>query len=662
MSGIAGIFNLDGQPVDPALLARMTAAVSDRGPDGVGHWIDGPVGLGHRMLQTTPESLDEKQPLSDDGNTNLCLIFDGRIDNRDELRAEIESKGARLRSDTDAEIVLRTYEIWGEACPRKIIGDFAFAIWDGRNRQLFCARDFLGIKPFYYYSDARRFLFGSELQQLVADPFFQPTPNEGVVGEYLTGSLTTTEETLYRGILRLTPAHYLVVRRDGIRKGRYWDIDPTKEIKYRTDREYSEHFLSSFQEAVRCRLRSHGRVGAHLSGGMDSSSIVAMAALLLREGRAVDCGFETFSMTYPSDWPCDERGYIKAVSRMCDVKTNFVEPGVPGRSYYIEQAHKYQDFPDFPNGAGQGLPLNEVARAKGFRVMLTGNGGNEWFEGGVDHLADLLRGLKFRKFFRHARLGTVLTGNPSPLSLAFRSGLLPLLPSVVRRTGKLLLRKRTNLPDSISERFATRIGLRKRLRGTEHGAKFSSYAQRRIYRLVTDGTEVQPNEVMERATARQGLEDRHPFHDRRLAEFALAIPEEQRWRNGQTKYILREAMRDHLPEPVLQRKVQGDFSILFVKTLEALGAESAFDRLAVASLGWVEPNGVRRMYREMTELYARNDLNYTTRMWPLWGVLAMELWYRAAFSCEEVSSTHKVQAYTSEACHSVAAAAPISIA
>src|SRR5436190_19108081 len=109
MSGIAGVYNLDGQPVDPAVLARMTAAVADRGPDGVGHWIDGPVGLGHRMLQTTPESLGERQPLSDDGNTSLCLIFDGRVANRDELRAAIESKGARRRSDTDAETVLRMY-------------------------------------------------------------------------------------------------------------------------------------------------------------------------------------------------------------------------------------------------------------------------------------------------------------------------------------------------------------------------------------------------------------------------------------------------------------------------------------------------------------------------------------------------------------------------
>ena len=586
MSGIAAIYNLDGRPVDPALLARMTEAVADRGPDGAGHWIDGPVGLGHRMLRTTPESIDEKQPLNDDGNNNLCLTFDGRVDNRDELSIAIRNKGGRLRTDTDAEIVLRAYEVWGEECPAKIVGDFAFAIWDRGNRQLFCARDFLGIKPFYYIADTRRFLCGSELQQLVADPAFQRIPNEEVVGEYLTGSLTTTEETLYRGVFRLAPAHFLVVGRGGLRKGRYWDIDAKKQISYRADREYSDHFFSIFQEAVRCRLRSNARVGAHLSGGMDSSSIVAMAALLLREGRAADCGFETFSMMYPPTWPCDERDHIHAVSQMSKIKTNPVDTGIPDRSYYTEQARRYQDFPDFPNGAGQCLPMNELARAKGFRVLLTGNGGNEWFEGGIDYLADLLSGLKLGQFFRQTRLGTDLTGNPSRLSLAFRCGLLPLLPSHVRRTGKRLFTNGTRLPDSISERFASRIRLRERLRRSEDRSKFSSYAQRRMYRLVTDGAEVQPNEVMERASARLGIEDRHPFHDRRVAEFALAIPEEQRWRNDQTKYIMREAMRGHLPERVRLRKLQGDFSILFVKTLEAMGAEPAFDRLAISYLDW----------------------------------------------------------------------------
>src|SRR6266852_1652272 len=138
MSGLAGIYNLDGRPVDPALLRRMTERIAHRGPDGSGYWIDGPVGLGHRMLHTTPESLQEKQPLLDETG-KLCLVFDGRVDNREELKEALTAKGARLRTDTDVEIVLRAYECWGEECLKRIIGDFAFVIWDRRHHQLFCA-------------------------------------------------------------------------------------------------------------------------------------------------------------------------------------------------------------------------------------------------------------------------------------------------------------------------------------------------------------------------------------------------------------------------------------------------------------------------------------------------------------------------------------------
>src|SRR5476649_2651280 len=148
MSGIAGIYNLDGQPVDRARMQRMTDMMAYRGPDGMGCWIDGPVGLGHAMLHTTPESLREIQPLSDERSA-LCVTLDGRVDNRSELHAALQSKGQPLRTDTDAELVLQAYACWGEDCPQHILGDFAFAIWDGRNRKLFCARDALGIKPFY---------------------------------------------------------------------------------------------------------------------------------------------------------------------------------------------------------------------------------------------------------------------------------------------------------------------------------------------------------------------------------------------------------------------------------------------------------------------------------------------------------------------------------
>jgi asparagine synthase (glutamine-hydrolysing) len=327
MSGIAGIFNIDGAPVDRALLQRMTDAIAHRGPDGIHHWVDGPVGIGHCMLQTTPESVYERQPLTDESG-HLCLNMDGRVDNREELISALKSKNARLRDDTDAELVLKAYECWGEECPVRILGDFAFVIWDMRQRQLFCARDILGVRPFYYYTDGRKFLWASELQQLFRDPGVPREPNEGMVAEYLAASLTDREETLYKGIMRLAPAHSLLLRAGRIDKRWYWDVDPSKEVRHRTDEEYAEHFSEVFAEAVRCRLRSQEPVGAELSGGLDSSAVVGMAQRLYQEGRATDLGFVTFSLVYPG-LACDESAYIDDVVRMWGVKSNRVRYEAP---------------------------------------------------------------------------------------------------------------------------------------------------------------------------------------------------------------------------------------------------------------------------------------------------------------------------------------------
>jgi asparagine synthase (glutamine-hydrolysing) len=187
MSGITGLYNLDGRPADDLLLRRMAAAIEHRGPDGIRYWVNGPVGLGHLMLQSTPESAHEKQPLAN-GDATLCLTLDGRVDNRSELRHGLESRGFSPRDDSDAELVLRAYECWGEGCPNRLLGDFAFAIWDAGKRQLFCARDHVGVSPFYYHRSASLFAFGSEIRSLLALSG-SPAP-ERIQGRRLSGGAT----------------------------------------------------------------------------------------------------------------------------------------------------------------------------------------------------------------------------------------------------------------------------------------------------------------------------------------------------------------------------------------------------------------------------------------------------------------------------------------
>lgn len=300
MSGITGVCNVDGRPVDPALLQRMTQAIAHRGPDGIGHWLAGPIALGHAMLYTTPESLRETQPLSMDltRQGGLCLTLDGRVDNRSELWAALKSKGCAPRADTDAELVLRAYECWGEDCARHIIGDFAFAVWDGPNRKLFCARDLRGIKPFYYVFDGRAFIFSSELRPLLDAPGFERRLNSGMLGEHLCDCVTSQEQTLYQNILRLPPAHRLVLKDGALRVSRHFDFDPGKSIRYGSDQEYAEHFFEIFREAVSCRLRSHAPVALSLSGGLDSCSILGMAGQLAKDGVIANSHLASYTLTF----------------------------------------------------------------------------------------------------------------------------------------------------------------------------------------------------------------------------------------------------------------------------------------------------------------------------------------------------------------------------
>ena len=202
MSGIVAVYCLDGRPAERGLVSAMLDAAAYRGPDGLNSWIDGPVGLGHAMLRTTPEAVGESQPLIDE-QAGLALTMDGRVDNRDELKELLERKGLRPVGNTDAEIVLRAYQCWGEEAAAKILGDFAFALWDGRKHQMFCARDFASVQPLFYYCDGRSFICASEPQQILAEPSVPRAPNETVIGVFLSGILMNPAATVYRDIRKL---------------------------------------------------------------------------------------------------------------------------------------------------------------------------------------------------------------------------------------------------------------------------------------------------------------------------------------------------------------------------------------------------------------------------------------------------------------------------
>jgi asparagine synthase (glutamine-hydrolysing) len=625
VSGIAAIFNLDCRPVERNQLEPMIEAMAYRGPDGIGRCYNGPAALGHAMLHVTPESFAEVQPLCDQAGA-MQLCFDGRIDNRRELRELVEAAGAHLRSDTDPELVLSAYQSFGEDCVRKMLGDFALVIWDSASRRMFCARDHSGIRPFYYYCDGKTFLAASELQQILRHPGVPQEPNEGLIGEYLVGKLVTREETLYRGIARLAPAHMMIVTERGPRISRYYDLNPSRAIRYRTDDQYGAHFLEIFKDAIRCRMRARNGVAAELSGGLDSSSIVCSIGSMIRAGEVTTPRFETFSLVY-NEPSTDERAYANDAASKWDIKLTCVQPYELDMQASIDGVRRSREWAEHPNGP-QFRNLRQVVADQGLRVLMTGMGGDQWLTGSDYYYAELLSEFRFADLMRllkiDRRFGTPGTPGHNRLKLLLWWGLRPMLPDQLRqRLGDAVPRGR--FPAFIPSEFARRVDLIGRLRALPDRPSGMSFSQRAVFEEFVNGWMVHVMEREDRSAAQVGIEEAHPYYDLRLIEFCFAIPEDQRRRTNCIKYVLRNAMKGILPESIRTRQTKAEFSETLVRLFDRVGGADFFDRLTIAERGWVDSQLVRKAAREGFGDYANSNL------WPLMNAFAIEVWYNTVF-------------------------------
>ncbi len=631
MGGIAGLWNLDDAPVDEAFLERMAQPITHRGPDGIGYWANKAIGLITFHSWTTPESVGEEQPLID-RSENLCLTLHGRVDNREELRTMLGLQPAEAADCTDADLILQAYQHWGEKCPQKIIGEFAFAIWDARQQHLFCARDMAGWKPFFYYRDRSKFVWASEFP-----PFFEvegvpKVPNEGRVADYLTYSMSSRDETLYEGIFRLPPAHTLIVTRDDVQLSPYWGLDSIQDVHYRTDAEYAEHFREVFQQAVQSQLRVNGRLGSDLSGGLDSSSVVSVAVPLLNDRQRQQ--FEVFSMSFPGT-DFDETHYIRDVVDKWNLKANLIEPRQHPIPDPYQQARQYQYIPNYPNGS-MGDALYQLAREKGFSVLLTGAGGDEWFTGSNYCPADLLRNFQWLTLFRYLRAETQASDDNLMDILRYsllRRGISPLVSPSIKRVLRQFRRRPIKIPEWINQQFAERIHLIERnTRNIFAERKLHSFARIELFQSIATSMNIHTYEMEERYAATFNVELRQPFHSQPIIEFGLGIPEAQRRRDGTTKYVLRQAMQGILPESVRQRQTKAEFSAVMPPAMEALGGRSFFDNLQTEQRGWVLSAPLQARYSEMEYYWNEQDDRYKSMVWDLWLAMALEVWFHECLS------------------------------
>jgi len=380
MCGIAGVYNLNGEPVPTSLLKRMTDVIAHRGPDGEGQYTDGPVGLGNRRLAIIDLSPAGQQPLSNETG-EVVITYNGEIYNYQQLRVELQALGHRFQSQTDTEVIVHAYEQWGGDCVTRFNGMFAFAIWDRKHQQIFLARDRYGIKPLYYYCDGDYFTFGSEIKALLQHPKVSARICYPALSEYFTFQNIFSDRTLFEGVRLLPAGCTLTVEADltnPVRQERYWDYHFVSDGCKLSLEECSEELYQRFDQAVTRQLVSDVPVGSYLSGGMDSGSITSVAARHIHRIHTFTGGFDLSSAS-GMEMGFDERA---AAEVLCNLfKTEHYEMVLHAGDMEQVLSEMVWSLEDLR--VGQSYPNYCVARLAGkfVKVVLSGGGGDELFAG-----------------------------------------------------------------------------------------------------------------------------------------------------------------------------------------------------------------------------------------------------------------------------------------
>jgi asparagine synthase (glutamine-hydrolysing) len=579
MSGIFGIFRRDGQPVTCAELERMSDTLAHRGPDGHDLWHDGPVGLGHRMLWTTPESLHEQLPFSH-RDAGLTITADARIDNRDELLPLLGLTNRPAEFVSDSQVILAAYEKWGEACPEHLLGDFAFVIWDAREQKLFCARDHFGVKPFYYYCSDDMFAFASEIKALFQLASISRRINEDRIAAHLTYITEDRTSTYFQNILRLSPASVIIIRGAKESQAIYWQLDANRDAPPSTDQEYADRFREIFTAAVRCRLRSAGPVGSLLSGGLDSSSIACMARTLLADDNSQP--LPTFSAVFDTISSCDERPYINAVLNTGGFDPSYVEADRINPLDEIDRIFWHKDAPHVGPNVSMIWNLHRTAQEKGVRVLLDGNDGDSTVSHGYGYLRELAVSRRWILLAREAA-GSAATDELSPWLVIWSyirvfgiqgDDLFAHFLRWLRHVRHVFKRSRSIASINYGWRYiveptyAAKHDLEARYRKWQNASSLASVTCRdEHYRVLTNPIQVAALEEMDALSAARGLESRYPFWDKRLIEFCLSLPATQKLKGGWSRLVMRRAMGGILPENIQWRKTKTEFVYGFLSRL-----------------------------------------------------------------------------------------------
>ena len=629
MSGIVGIWNLDGTPVSATVLSSMSASLAHRGGDDEGHWVQGPVGLACQLLRITPESMTETQPAVYHSGT--ILVFDGRLDNREEILARFPDAPDLTAHSPDPDLVSALYRRYGERFVEYLAGDFALALYDQRRQRLLLARDAIGIRPLYYVRIGACVLFASEIKALLAHPQVTARPNDDMLACYAASSRPKdVSMTCFQGIVSLPPAHVALVTPQQLETRQYWDFTVTAQ-RFSSIQDYAEAFRYHLSNAVRRRLRSRQPVVVSISGGLDSSSILCLAETLRRTSPASLPPSIGLSYLSPEGSPSDEKEFLIHIERMYNLAIQRIPMGSTGLMDVCREALWHIEAPFLDQQWNTVHTFFQTTRQQGARVVLTGHWADQvLFPQG--YLVDLFRRLAWRDIHHHlSEFGRWMTDtDPHYFRQRFRLDLIKY--HIPARLFPALRRLRTSPPpawyaDSFRQRALRHVPLQPVL-----GTHLPTVHARSLYEEVRSSFQIRCMEWDNKVAAMHGCETAFPFLDRDLIMFLMGIPGEiQTWK-GVPKGLLREAMRGILPDAITERKWKANFSHLvndgiqqdFPQLANYLGAES----VAVQE-GYLDRMATDTLLQDYRQQLSNNETSEAA--WALSDLLGLELWLRVFF-------------------------------
>ena len=600
MCGICGIVGADSRnPETRETLEKMVHVMKHRGPDGEGFYADEFVALGHGRLSIIDVELGG-QPMPNE-DKSVWIVLNGEIYNYIELRDELVARGHVFHTKSDTEVVLHSYEEYGEACVNNFNGMFAFAIWDKPRRKLLLARDRVGIKPLYYTQQQGQFLFASEIKALLENQICRRQADMASVAEYMVRSYVTGDRTFLSGVRKLEPGHLLIYQEGSVKKSKYWDVSFAEEDK--GEKHYVEKLAWLVSDSVRLQLRSDVPLGAYLSGGIDSSTIVCAATRLL--SRPV----KTFSGAFAEGPLYDERKYIGIVTAACKSDHHEI---VPTMDEFFEKLPLLIWFLDEPVVGAGVFPQYAVSAMAGkhVKVVLGGQGGDELFAGYTKY---------YRPYFaeRIADFAKLRFSRSSP------STIVPDFLMFLKNRGSTDIPaffRRLSAPSASSALSPRMRRLAKELPLPSLPKGLGSLE----LMLYSDLKEYLQGllHVEDRASMAASIESRVPILDHRIVELAASVPYKYKMRHGLTKYLLRQAAKGSVPDVILARRDKMGFptpiDIWFSRRSRAI--------LDFLNSPEVESRGVldRRKAIDMVSDHVRGKSNNS---FIIWKMINIELWF-----------------------------------